>query len=229
MGEDGTFGSVCGVSLAAADVACRQLGFAYGIPSSSPCGTYGAENLCGAPSTEVAMQDLACTGGELGLSDCTWVAPSTECQTHERDSIVYCGSSDVTTPVGSVRLLSADGAPSLTQDGLVEIFVNGEWSPVCGISPGAETLVCKALGFAGVAVSKGSAPTVGRSLRAPRLGDLRCKGSEASVLDCSFDAGDDVYCAPSEASVSSAVEEVRGGVRVLCVSSVRSPCAPRGL
>merc|ERR1739844_784938 len=141
------------------------------------------------------MGDLACAGGELGLSECAWGAPSTECLTHERDSIVYCGSSDV-TPVGSVRLLSADGAPSLSQDGLVEIFVNGEWSPVCGISPGAETLVCKALGFAGAAISKEAAPKVGRSVRAPRLGDLRCKGSETSILDCSFEAEVDVYCAP---------------------------------
>merc|ERR1719350_973851 len=198
--EEGKFGSVCGMSIAAADVACRQLGFEYGIPTSSPCSAYGADNLCGAPETSVAMQDLACRGGELGLSECTWSAPSTECLTHARDSIVYCGSSGAGAPRGSVRLLSADGAPSLSQEGLVEIFVNGEWSPVCGISQGAESVVCKALGFAGAGVSSEAAPQVGPSVRVPRLGDLRCSGSETSVLDCSFEAGDDVYCAASEAS-----------------------------
>jgi len=30
---------------------------------------------------------------------------------------------------------------------------------------------------------------------------LECQGSETSVLECSFDAGTDVYCAASEAAV----------------------------
>merc|ERR1712032_513513 len=126
-------------------------------------------------------------------------APSKACLTHEEDSIVYCGPS-IGTSEGSVRLLSAEGAPSLSGHGLVEIFVKEEWSPVCGISQGAQSLLCKALGFAG-ADSSGGGADVARSSRTPSVGDLDCRGSEASVLDCSFDAGDDVYCAPSEASM----------------------------
>ena len=82
----------------------------------------------------------------------------------------------------------------------MEIFTNGGWSPVCGISHGAVSVVCKALGFAGAGASSEAAPQVGPGLHVPRLGDLRCSGSETSVLDCSFEAGDDVYCAASEAS-----------------------------
>ena len=50
---DAGFGSVCGANLAAADVACRALGYAHGSISSSPCGFYGGANLCGAPGTPV--------------------------------------------------------------------------------------------------------------------------------------------------------------------------------
>jgi hypothetical protein len=52
---DTGFGSICGANPAAADVICRSLGFAYGTVSSSPCGFYGASNLCGAPGSPVVL------------------------------------------------------------------------------------------------------------------------------------------------------------------------------
>merc|ERR1719336_300558 len=67
-------------------------GYDYGLPASSPCGTYGAQNLCGADGSAVAMEGLRCTGAELTLSECTWASPSTACQSHEHDSIIFCGS-----------------------------------------------------------------------------------------------------------------------------------------
>merc|ERR1712117_406555 len=92
---------------------------------------------------------------------------------------------------------SVDGAPSLSGDGFVELFLDGAWSPVCGISSGAASVLCKAAGFAGTA----SGTETARSTKIPRVGDLSCSGSEASVLDCTSERGDDVYCAASEASL----------------------------
>ena len=57
---DAGFGSVCGANPAAADVICRSLGFAFGTVSSSPCGFYGASNLCGAPGSPVARIMIPC-------------------------------------------------------------------------------------------------------------------------------------------------------------------------
>ena len=170
-------------------------GYEYGVPAMSPCGSYGAANLCGAIGSPVVMQDLACTGGEMSITECSWLTPSSVA--HDQDSVVYCGSSSTGIAEGSVRLLSSEGAPSLSAFGLLEIFLSGSWSPVCGVSSGAESLVCKALGFAGTASGEVEA---GRSSSAPRIGGLTCSGTESSVLDCSFESGDDVYCAPSEAS-----------------------------
>lgn len=169
----------------------------------SPCGTYGAANLCGAHGTKVAMQSLTCTGEELSLSDCTWSTPSDGCLTHDQDSIVHCGPSSASPVEGSVRLLSSDGAPSLSGHGLVEVFVQDAWSPVCGISSGAQALLCKVLGFSGAGSSSRVANDVAHSLPSPRMGSLDCNGSEVNVLGCSFEAEDDVYCAPSEASMIS--------------------------
>ena len=165
----------------------------------SPCSTYGAADLCGPPAVPITMQDLVCIGGELSIEDCTWSEPSGV--THDQDSILFCGTASDGPAEGSVRLLSQDRAPSLSSSGIVEIYLGGRWSPVCGISTGAESLVCKELGFAGAAAGTGQEKT--RSLSSPSVGGLTCSGAEASVLDCSYDVGDDVYCAPSEASLVS--------------------------
>jgi len=193
----GEFGTVSGLNGAAADVACRELGYDYGVPSTSPCGAYGATNLCGAPGTPVAAQNLACSGGELSITECMWSVPSGAGLSHGEDSVVYCGSVASSTAEGSVRLLSADGAPSLSGDGIAEVFLDGAWSPVCGMSSGAASVLCKAAGFAGTA----SGTETARSMKSLRVGDLRCSGSEATVLDCTSLRGEDVYCASSEASL----------------------------
>merc|ERR1719480_59583 len=130
----GAFGTVSGLNSAAADVACRELGYEFGVPSMSPCSTYGAANLCGSSAVPVTMQDLVCSGGELSVKDCTWSEPSGA--THKQDSILFCGSSSDGPVDGSLRLLSPDGAPSLSASGIVEIYLNNHWSQVCGMSLG---------------------------------------------------------------------------------------------
>merc|ERR1712060_982203 len=181
---------VCGMSSGAESLVC----------STSPCSTYGAADLCGSSAVPVAMQDLACSGGELSVKDCTWSEPSVA--THEHDSILFCGSSAEGPADGSVRLLSPDGAPSLSASGFVEIYLNKHWAPVCGMSSGAESLVCRGVGFAGAATGR-QPQEKARSLSTPDIGDLTCSGGEESVLDCAFEFGDDVYCTPAEASFIS--------------------------
>merc|ERR1719226_477132 len=156
----GEFGTVSGLNGAAANVACRELGYDYGVPSTSACGGYGAANLCGAAGTPVAAQNLACAGGELSITECAWSVPSGAGLSHGEDSVVYCGSATSSTAEGSVRLLSADGAPSLTGDGFAEVFLDGAWSPVCGISSGAASVLCKAAGFTGIASGTETARSV---------------------------------------------------------------------
>lgn len=147
------------------------------------------------------MEDLACQGGELSIAECKWSAPGPACLAHDADVLVYCGrDADAGALEGSARLLSEDGAPSLTGAGILEVFAAGAWSTVCGVSTGAASVACKAMGFSGAAAA-GPAAEKGRGRSAPALGELTCSGSEASVLECSFQLGEDVYCAATEASV----------------------------
>ncbi len=70
-------------------VICRSMGYAHGSVSSSPCGFYGAADLCGAAGSPVAgsllqrfnshslqaarvckaMADLKCSGSEWSVED----------------------------------------------------------------------------------------------------------------------------------------------------------------
>jgi len=197
----GVFGSVCGLNLAAADVICRSLGFDFGSVSPSSCSNYGGKSMCGAAGSLVAMQGLACIGDELSVDACTWSTPTGGCLGHDSDAIVFCGLASGPAWDGTARLLSPDGAPSLSDEGLLEVFVDGSWESVCGLSEGAASVACKSMGFSGSSGRPSTALSAWPTAPPPGLGDVRCAGGERGLLECSFQRGDDVMCAPQEAQV----------------------------
>lgn len=130
---------------------------------------------------------------------------------HAYDSVVYCAlkeDGDELPQEGALRLLSADGSPSLDGKGRPEVFLEGAWAPICksGLGPGSDAVICKSMGFSGVGAS---AATTCSSFEgsnhcgdvAPVLSDLACSGAESAVLSCPHQAGEDVFCAPSESLV----------------------------
>merc|ERR1711907_309515 len=100
---------------------------------------------------------------------------------------------------GAVRLIAADGSPAIDGKGRPEIFTDGFWTPVCssGASSGAASVLCKSMGFSGATESSKCSGS-GCGDIAPALGELACSGSESGPLACAHEAGDDVFCAPSE-------------------------------
>lgn len=223
------YGTVCGMNLvrmwlrlfrdlltcvatclqAAADVLCSQLGYDYGTVSTSACGQYGGTNMCGAPGAPIAVSNLLCDGSELGIQECAYNSvPDEKCLDHRADSIVYCGKTQ-TTADNTIRLLSHDGSPSLDGAGRPEIFRNGRWAPICkaGFTEGAASVLCKAMGFAGSQTFQQSVSCAnygGRNFcgtEMPDISEVSCSGQEQSIADCSFEEGDDVFCAPQESVV----------------------------
>ena len=55
----GGYGTVCGMNGMAADVACRQMGFDFGVVSPAGCAAYGGGSVCGASGSPVAAKKLA--------------------------------------------------------------------------------------------------------------------------------------------------------------------------
>ncbi len=70
----------------------------------------------------------------------------------------------------------------------MEVYINGEWGTVCGVSwdPLDSKVVCQQLGYKGVnrTYSRTSQHNFGEGTGQSWLGDLRCTGSEANLLQC---------------------------------------------
>ena len=195
---------------AAADVVCAQLGYDFGIVSTSSCEMYGGSHVCGAAGSPVAMARLSCSGGELDIQDCSYSIPDAECAAHSGDSVVFCGNEQGTgfLQSGALRLLDAGGAPSVDGTGRLEMFSDNAWGPVCysGFSAGAAVVACKAMGFAGavadgVARCKRGDGENSCGSRAPTISEVACVGQEADLLSCPHAGADDVFCAPEESVV----------------------------
>lgn len=203
---DGDFGTVCGANDNAADVVCRMLGYDRGFIEPGTCSTYGGTGLCGDAGDRVAMKDLECLGGELDISRCKWSPADGACAAHELDAVVFCTQEahHAVFAEGTLRLLSADGAPSTDGNGRLEIFHSGVWGSVCGagLSAGSAAVACKQMGFSGGQVGAAadcSGP--GGNCPLPRISELSCTGQESDLASCPFAEDDDVFCAPNEAVV----------------------------
>ena len=150
-----------------------------------------------------ALAALTCSGAEWSLEECSWSAPDEGCLGHAEDTIVYCSKTDGSLPDGAARLLAADGSPSMDGKGRPEIYMSGAWLPICnsGVSTGAASVICKSMGYTGAvgAATKCAGDSCGNV--APGLNEVACTGAEATVLKCPHEAGDDVFCAPSESIV----------------------------
>ena len=92
-------------------------------------------------------------------------------------------------PVAAVRLAGG----SSEAEGRVEVYINGEWGTVCGLSwdPLDSKVVCQQLGYKGVkqTYSDTSQHNFGAGTGQSWLGGLLCTGSEANLLQCPFGVG----------------------------------------
>ena len=129
---------------------------------------------------------------------------------HEASALDPAGPVSVTVDLGGQRKVSAVDIhwEFPAGSGRPEIFADGAWSPVCssGASSGAAGVLCKSMGFSG---ATGSSKCSGLACGgvAPGLGALACSGSESGPLACPHEAGDDVFCAPSESLVVTCAGE----------------------
>ena len=207
--SSGPYGSVCGMNAEAASVACRQLGFDFGVQSPSPCGQYGGGSWCGAAGSPVAVKSLKCVGTEMSLDECSSEAVDDACLSHGSDAVIFCGANSLTAfPDGKLRLIGATGAPALPKEaGRLEVFLGASqaWAPVCklGFTSGSASVACKQMGYTGAAGFAGCRSKEACGGVAPQLADLACAGSETNVLQCPMSIGNDVFCAPEESVLLS--------------------------
>lgn len=167
---DGQWGTVCDDAwdINDANVVCRQLGFQQALQAFS-----GATH--GQGTGPIWIDDVACSGSESHLHDCSHRGWGNNDCTHSRDASVQCyyGSS-------IVRLM--DGGAN---DGRVEVYHNGQWGTVCDDiwDINHANVVCRQLGFPSGSYSLYSA-AYGPGSDPIWMDNVNCQGGEASLLDC---------------------------------------------
>jgi len=160
------WGTICdhGWDINDASVLCKQLGFPRASHAYS-----GATH--GQGTGPIWMDDVACSGNESHIYDCSHRGWGNNACTHGNDASVRC----------SVVRLVGGGSKS----GRVEVYYNGTWGTVCddGWDMNDANVVCRQLGFSSASSAPHSA-AYGRGSDPIWMDDVACQGGEASLFAC---------------------------------------------
>ncbi|KAM8806074.1 scavenger receptor cysteine-rich domain-containing protein DMBT1-like [Eudromia elegans] len=226
--HNGSWGTVCddGFDLRDAAVACMQLGCGDVISVHDSA-------LFGEGAGPVLLDELACTGDETSLAQCSHQGLGVHDCRHKEDAGVVCAGPEVTTTSATtdmtLRLVGGDG-PCL---GRLELFHNGSWGTVCddGFDLRDAAVACMQLGCGDV-ISVHDSALFGEGAGPVLLDELACTGDETSLAQCSHqglgvhdcrhkeDAG--VICAGPEVTTTSATTDM-----TLRLVGGDSPCLGR--
>jgi len=200
------WGTVCddGFTDAAAKVVCYSLGFGY-VGRKVDIGVYGAGDGL------IWFDNINCVGTEQYIGECShsdWRVHN--CGHHEDVAVSCTGTTpaanvnDSSVAVTSIRLVGNSSSA-----GRLEILHEGVWGTVCGdfFSPAETRVACRMLGFgSGTKIDNSNYTTS----RGPIwLDDVRCKGTERDIAECSHSGWGVHNCQHREdVAISCAVSKV---------------------
>ncbi|XP_055082863.1 deleted in malignant brain tumors 1 protein [Periophthalmus magnuspinnatus] len=202
----GNWGTVCddGWQLDNAVVVCKQLQCGSAVAALS-------QAAYGAGVGQIWLDNVQCRGTEAGLSFCSHLGIAQHNCNHNEDAAVICNMSEISHQSGELaHNLAAPGvltpkpvttAPPTTPpsgtlrlvgghhscEGRVEVYLQYEWGTVCDDAwdlPDAQ-VVCRQVGC-GQAVEAVPQARFGAGTGTIQLDNLKCLGSESSLMKCSY-------------------------------------------
>eukprot|EP00118_Oscarella_pearsei_P020627 m.224758 g.224758 ORF g.224758 m.224758 type:complete len:1431 (+) comp40003_c2_seq6:15-4307(+) len=167
--HNGEWGTVCDDTWneEEAQVVCKELGF----PAAERA---RGSAYFGRGSGHIWMDDIVCRGQETNLTRCRFNGWGIHNCGHNEDASVVCQ-----------RLRLAGG--SETNEGRVEIFINGTWGTVCDDNWDYTDahVVCRELGFPTATTAKRGA-YFGQGSGPVLMNSVSCLGGESNLTDCSY-------------------------------------------
>jgi len=171
------WGTVCDDSWDRVDasVACRQLGYSGHNATAYSFARYGQG------TGPIHMDNVACTGTENALLNCTYDSDSSDCS-HREDASVLCQACSN----GEIRLVGG----SVPNEGRVEVCHNQAWGTVCDDHWGSvdASVTCRQLGYSGQNATAFSSAYYGQGTGAIVLDNVACTGLEEKLVDCPYDS-----------------------------------------
>jgi len=151
----------------------------------------------------ILLDNLFCRGNEDRLHDCTARVGNTSHNcAHVEDAGLICR--DASKQLYYINSLCSNSVTGLADgdvsyEGRVEVFRNGAWSTVCDDlwDQTDADVFCRQVGYPGAEFSYGLAE-FGQGSGTIQLRNLRCTGTENSILDCSFSTDANIACSHSE-------------------------------
>ncbi|PVD22128.1 hypothetical protein C0Q70_17932 [Pomacea canaliculata] len=149
------------------------------IPMTSASFSNGTGN----PSIPILLDDVRCSGSEASISDCNHRTWGTSNCRHSEDAGVMCLPQNAqASGLNNTLQIRLTGVNRYT--GRVEVQMYGIWGTVCDDSfdSRAAQVVCRMLGYQGGTVN----PTHSNGGGAGPIwfDDVRCLGTESSLLNC---------------------------------------------
>ncbi|CAH1252512.1 PRSS12 [Branchiostoma lanceolatum] len=211
--HNGEWGTICDDlwGIEDANVVCRMLGYGSADQATSTATPFGQG------SGQIWLDNVACSGTEASLADCTHSGWGIHNCAHSEDAGVVC--------IQEIRLVGGTGP----NEGRVEVYHNGEWGTVCDDGWGIEDaqVACRMLGYGGANQATSTATPFGQGSGQIWLDDVACTGTEASLADCTHLGWGSHNCAHSEdAGVVCTDTGSTGGTGGAAGTFTCQPCQP---